>query len=58
MCNCDQDGEADAVTLDGGDIYKAGLKNYDLHPVYAEDYGEGNLSEKLIRPSGDDQGLK
>uniref|UniRef100_A0A3B4E724 Serotransferrin n=1 Tax=Pygocentrus nattereri TaxID=42514 RepID=A0A3B4E724_PYGNA len=35
-----KDGEADAITLDGGDIYKAGLRNYDLHPVYAEDYGE------------------
>ncbi|XP_033885384.3 serotransferrin-2 [Acipenser ruthenus] len=33
-------GMADAITLDGGDIYEASLANYDLHPVIAEDYGE------------------
>ncbi|XP_062380967.1 transferrin-a [Sardina pilchardus] len=34
-----KDNVADAITLDGGDIYVAGLENNDLHPIIAEDYG-------------------
>ncbi|XP_061565026.1 serotransferrin-like [Cololabis saira] len=34
--------EADAITVDGGDIYTAGLSNYDLQPIIAEDYGSSS----------------
>uniref|UniRef100_A0AAQ5X2U6 Serotransferrin n=1 Tax=Amphiprion ocellaris TaxID=80972 RepID=A0AAQ5X2U6_AMPOC len=34
-----KDGNADAITLDGGDIFTAGLNNYNLQPIIAEDYG-------------------
>ncbi|XP_033959690.1 serotransferrin-like [Pseudochaenichthys georgianus] len=36
-------GEADAITLDGGDIYFAGQNSYDLAPIIAEDYGTTSL---------------
>uniref|UniRef100_A0A673C0L1 Serotransferrin n=1 Tax=Sphaeramia orbicularis TaxID=375764 RepID=A0A673C0L1_9TELE len=31
-------GEADAITVNGGDMYIAGLRNFDLVPIIAEDY--------------------
>nr|XP_061795231.1 serotransferrin-like [Nerophis lumbriciformis] len=37
-----KEGEADAITLDGGDIYIAGLENYKLHPIIAEHYGDSS----------------
>ncbi|MEQ2158445.1 hypothetical protein GOODEAATRI_012301, partial [Goodea atripinnis] len=39
-------GEADAITVDGGDVYTAGLNNYDLHPIIAEDYGDDSEKSK------------
>ncbi|KAM8952543.1 serotransferrin-B-like isoform 2-T2 [Pelodytes ibericus] len=34
-----KNGDADAICVDGGDIYKASLKPYSLTPIIAENYG-------------------
>ncbi|CAH1266113.1 LTF [Branchiostoma lanceolatum] len=35
--------QADVITLDGGDIYQAGMK-YNMRPIMGEDYGNGDAS--------------
>ncbi|KAI8511347.1 antigen p97 [Branchiostoma belcheri] len=35
--------QADVITLDGGDIYQAGMK-YNMRPIMGEDYGNGDTS--------------
>ncbi|XP_077471698.1 serotransferrin-like isoform X2 [Stigmatopora argus] len=37
-----QNGTADAITLDGGDIYTAGLELHKLQPIIAEYYGNSS----------------
>lgn len=36
---------ADMITLDGGDVYTAGLSPHPLKPVAAEDYGNASFSD-------------
>ncbi|XP_074641603.1 melanotransferrin-like [Tubulanus polymorphus] len=51
-----KDGDADLITLDAADIYNAG-KYYDLVPIAAEDYGDGEAMQyavAIVRKSNPD----
>ncbi|KAB5535959.1 hypothetical protein PHYPO_G00123850 [Pangasianodon hypophthalmus] len=52
-------GEADAITLDGGDIYTAGLAPHNLHPIIAEHYaGEPCYYAVAVVKKGTNFGFK
>ncbi|KAI7810198.1 transferrin [Triplophysa rosa] len=36
-----KEGFADAITVDGENVHKGGLKNYELHPIIADKYKKG-----------------
>ncbi|XP_076150501.1 transferrin-a [Alosa pseudoharengus] len=52
-----KDNQADAITLDGGDVYVAGLENNDLQPIIAEDYGANSdtcyYAVAVVKKGGD-----
>lgn len=56
-----KNGEADLITLDGGEIYVAG-KNYDMTPVVAESYGEpvgiSYYAVAVVKKSGSVKSIK